>query len=166
MQIKISDEQLRTAAAGGAEAFVDAVKDAIANAVGGELNAEALQQLSADQVTLWAYFILRDEVMDGGFLQLIYNGYGPLFFRNPFPRALDGWGLEDAGKLMRRAHRLYDKYYREIEPEVDDDTFMALFEKYPQFDELDDRFVENEEEWTLAVAHYVDEHLDSFVSVE
>ena len=45
-------------------------------------------------------------------------------------------------------------------------TFMALFEQYPVFDDLDDEFVEEEEDITAAVAHYVDEHLSAFVVVE
>ena len=43
---------------------------------------------------------------------------------------------------------------------------MALFEQYPEFDDLDDAFVENEEEWTALIAHYVDEHLEHFVQVD
>ena len=43
---------------------------------------------------------------------------------------------------------------------------MALFEKYPEFDDLDDAFVENEEMFTSQVAHYVDEHIERFVNIE
>ena len=43
---------------------------------------------------------------------------------------------------------------------------MAMFEQYSEFDDYDDEFVENEEEWTSEVAHYVDEHIDEFVVVE
>lgn len=53
----------------------------------------------------------------------------------------------------------------ELEKERSDEDFMALFEQFPQFDEFDDSFVENEEEWTAMIAHYVDEHLDNFVHV-
>ena len=43
---------------------------------------------------------------------------------------------------------------------------MALFERFAEFDDYDDKFVENEEEWTAAVAHYVDEHIDRFARIE
>ncbi|MBP5392741.1 MAG: DUF4375 domain-containing protein, partial [Bacteroidaceae bacterium] len=46
-----------------------------------------------------------------------------------------------------------------------DEEFMALFEKYPEFDDLDDEFIEMEEEVTDLIAHYVDEHLEQFVQV-
>ena len=42
---------------------------------------------------------------------------------------------------------------------------MALFEQLPEFDDLDDTFVENEEEWTADIAHYVDEHLENFATI-
>jgi len=42
---------------------------------------------------------------------------------------------------------------------------MALFEQYPAFDDLDDTFVEAEEDITAAIALYVDAHLSDFVSV-
>jgi hypothetical protein len=43
---------------------------------------------------------------------------------------------------------------------------MAMFEQYPEFDDYDDEFVENEENWTEAVARYVDEHIEEFVVIE
>ena len=35
----------------------------------------------------------------------------------------------------------------------------------PEFDDLDDTFVENEEEWTGAVAQYIDEHIEQFATI-
>ena len=35
-------------------------------------------------------------------------------------------------------------------------------ERYPEFDDLDDEFVEMEEEVTATLACYVDEHLELF----
>ena len=43
---------------------------------------------------------------------------------------------------------------------------MALFEKYPEFDDLDDEFIEMEEEVTETVARYIDEHLEQFAIIE
>ena len=43
---------------------------------------------------------------------------------------------------------------------------MALFEQLPEFDDLDDTFIENEEEWTAAIARYVDEHIENFATIE
>ena len=83
-----------------------------------------------------------------------------------FDKAVRGWGLPELCSLIRRAHKLYSKYHEEIERECDDDEFMAMFERFPEFDDLDDKFVEGEEGFTSAIAHYVDEHLDRFCEIE
>lgn len=161
----IQDETLRQAASEGMDAFVDAIACAIKNGVGGELCAETMQKLNADQITLLGYLMLRDEVMDGGFVQMIHNGYGPFFFKNPFDLAIRQWGLIDLCRLMRRVKKQYQRYRQNIEVEMTDEEFMALYERMDVFDEFDDEFVGNEEEWTEMVAHYLDEHLDGFVEI-
>ena len=145
-KIEIKDKELREAAEHGVEAFATLVKDHIARAAGGILSGESLSLLNAEQITLWGYFIMRDELMDGGFIQLIYNGYGPFFFDNPFAKA----------KVF------YEEDKKILTCECTDEDFMSLFEQFPHYDDLDDEFVENEEEYTTAIAHYVDENLEKF----
>lgn len=166
IQVTIKDEVLRRAAEDGMDAFLQVFVDAIKAAIGGELTAETMSELTADQVTLLAWNILHDEVMDGGFVQLIHNGYGPFVFKNPLAKALKLWGLRDLSKLIYDAHTLWVRYRDEIERDCTDEEFMALFERFPEFDDLDDDFVENEESWTGAIAHYVDEHIEHFALVE
>lgn len=166
IQVTIKDEVLRKAAEDGMDAFLQVFVDAIKVAIGGELTAETMSELTADQVTLLAWNILHDEVMDGGFVQLIHNGYGPFVFKNPLAKALKLWGLRDLSKLIYDAHTLWVRYRDEIERDCTDEEFMALFERFPEFDDLDDDFVENEESWTGAIAHYVDEHIEHFALVE
>ena len=146
--------------------FVDVFFNAISEAVGGELTAESMANLNADQLTLWAYHALHEEVMDGGFVQLIHNGYGPFIFLNPFAKAMRLWGAHDFSNLVYKARRLYEKYEKPLTRECSDEEFMALFEQYPEFDDLDDAFVEMEEDVTDIICHYVDNHLDDFIKVQ
>lgn len=166
MTIKINDKDLAAAAGEGIDQFLGTIIHAFKQQVGEEeLNVQAMQQLSADQITLWGYMILRDELMDGGFVQLIYNGYGPFFFDNPFAKAMRLWGLHDFSKLLYKAKKVYDEHKADLTKERSDEDFMALFEQYPEFDDLDDEFVEEEENITSAVAYYVDEHMADFVEI-
>ena len=165
-QVTINDATLRQAAADGMDAFVRTFVDAIKGAIGGELTTETLSELNSDQITLLAWDILHDEVMDGGFVQLIHNGYGPFVFKNPLAKALKLWGMRDLSKLIYNAHTLYNKYHETIERDCTDDEFMALFEQFPEFDDMDDEFVEKEEQWTEYIARYIDEHIDNFASVQ
>ena len=76
------------------------------------------------------------------------------------------WGLRELSKLIYDAHTLWLKHRETIEKDCTDEEFMALFEQLPEFDDLDDLFVENEEVWTADIAHYVDDHLDRFATIE
>ena len=166
MEVRVKDSALREAAGEGMDAFVGCFVGAIKEAIGGELTAETMAELNSDQVTLLAWDVLHEEVMDGGFVQLIHNGYGPFIFKNPLAKALKLWGLRELSKLIYSAHTLYIKYGEQIERDCTDDEFMALFEQYPEFDDLDDTFVEEEEKWTADIAHYIDENIERFANVE
>ena len=164
-QIQITDEALRHAASEGMDAFLRVFTDAYYQALGGALTAESMPRLNAAQHTLLAYTILRDELMEGGFCQLIQNGWGPYIFHNPVARALRDWGLGDLTKLLYAARKVYDAHREDLERERTDEEFMAMYEQYEAFDDLEDTFLENEEEWTAQVAHYVDEHLGQFAEI-
>ena len=163
--ILVKDSDLILASQEGIDAFIKVISDAILTSIGGKLTCDNMSELNADQITLIAYSVLRDEVMDGGFVQLIYNGWGPFFFNNPFAKAIRLWGLTDLAPLINKANRLYKKHRADIEKDYTDDEFMELFERFPDFDDLDDKFVENEEQWTNRIAFYVDDNLDKFVTI-
>ena len=159
-EVKVKDTALQQAAGEGMDAFVQVFIDAIMEAIGGELTAATMSELNADQTTLLAWNVLHEEV------QLIHNGYGPFIFKNPFAKAIKQWGMRPLSKLIYDAHTLWLKYREEIEREMSDEEFTALFEQMPEFDDLDDDFVENEEEWTSQIAHYVDEHIENFAIID
>lgn len=164
--ITLKDSQLRNAAQEGIDAFLNCIMEAIKDSCNQTLDANSMQKLNGSQITLWAYYIVREEVMDGGFIQLIHNGYGPFIFDNPFAKAMRLWGLKDFSKLIYKAKELYDEHKEALTQECTDEEFMALFEQYPQFDDLDDSFIENEELFTERIARYVDENLTDFIAIE
>ncbi len=166
IQVTVNDTILRKAADEGMDAFVGVFINAIKEAIGGELTAETMAELNSDQITLLAWDTLHEEVMGGGFVQLIHNGYGPFIFKNPFAKAVKLWGLKDLSKLIYDTHTLYLKHHEELEKDCTDDEFMALFEQYPEFDDFDDEFVEQEEMWTEQIARYVDENIDKFATIK
>ena len=163
--IEITDAALRKAAGEGMDTFIQVFTDRYKEVIGGELTAESMPLLTGEQHTLLAYQIFRDEVMDGGFCQLIQNGYGGYIFANPFAKVMRLWGPEDFGKLVYRAKKIYDAHREDLERERTDDEFMAMYEQYEAFDELEEEFLEKEEGITAMVASYVDEHLELFAKI-
>lgn len=165
-EVVVSRRSLDAAQHEGMDAVMTLFVGAINNAIDSQLTAATMAQINADQTTLLAYDIMRNEVMDGGFVQLIHNGYGAFIFLNPFARAVRGWGLPELAALVNKGHKLYGIYHKEIEAECSDDEFMAMFERFAQFDNLDDKFVENEEEWTAAVVRHVIDNAGHFARIE
>lgn len=162
----VKEESIIKAANEGMDEFINLIADALLESVGGSLDATTMQQLNADQLTVIAYIWMRNEVMDGGFVQLIHNGFGGFIFENPFARIIKSWGLKELGRLVYNVKKLYHEHGASIQADCTDEEFMELFEKYPAFDDYDDTFVENEEEWTSGMAYYIDEHLQDFITIE
>lgn len=83
IKVEITDKELSQAASNGISDFLDLIIEKTRTAIGGELSADNMQQMSSQQITLIGYATLRDELMNGGFIQLIHNGYGAFFFPQP-----------------------------------------------------------------------------------
>lgn len=163
--IKLSDAVLQKAAGEGMDEFIQAFTDKYKEVIGGELTVETMALLTGEQHSLLAYQIFRDEIMVGGFCQLIQNGYGSYIFDNPFAKVMRLWGAEEFSKLVYQAKRIYDAHREDLEKERTEDEFMAMYEQYEAFDELEEEYFEMEEQVTAIIASYVDEHLELFAEV-
>lgn len=162
MRVQIKDEALRKSAMEGMDEFLQVFIDAYEETIGGELNAKTMELLNGHQLSLLAYYYFRHEVMEGGFVQLIYNGYGPFIFDNPFAKAMRLMGAKDFSKLIYKAKEIYDANKEELTREKSDDEFMASYEQFEIFDELEEKFMEEEERITTILATFVDENIELF----
>lgn len=163
--IEINEKDIIEASPKGMDEFIKVFTNKYKAMIGDSFNAESMSLLNGEQHTLLAYEILRDEVLEGGFCQLIQNGYGGYIFNNPFARVMREWGLQEFSKLIYKAKKIYDNNKADLERERTDDEFMAMYESYEQFDDLEDTFIENEEEITAHIAHFVDEHIEDFAKI-
>jgi len=165
-QVTVKDSELSQAALAGMGDFLQVFINAIREAIGGEPTPETMAELNADQMTLLCWDTLREEVMVGGFIQLIHNGYGTFIFKNPFAKALNKmWHIRDLSKMLYEVHTLWLENREVLERDCTDEEFMALYEQFPQFDDYDDAFIENEPQWTEEIAQYVDNHIEQFATV-
>jgi hypothetical protein len=165
-QITITDAQMRQAAEEGMDAFLRAITDQYLAATGGSLNADTMPLLNGWQHSLLGYRFLCDELNEGGFVQLIQNGYGPYIFLNPFAKAMRLMGAHKLSKLIYEAKKIYDAHRDDLEQDRSDDEFMAMYEQYEAFDDLEEEFMDIEELETAHIAEYVDNHLEEFITVE
>ena len=90
--IQIKDNILVSASEKGMDEFLQVFTDAYLDAIGGKLTEETMPLLNANQHTLLAWHFFSTEMREGGFVQLIQNGYGSYIFENPFARAIKQFG--------------------------------------------------------------------------
>jgi hypothetical protein len=162
MSIIIKGKQLEKAASKSMDVFLEIFTDAYLSATGGQLNEQTMSLLNGVQHSLLAYHIFREEVLQGGFVQLIQNGYGGYIFRNPFAKTLKIFGAEELSKIVYKAREIYDKHQQDLEKTTTEEEFTAMYEQYEAFDALEERFFEIEEDCTEIIARYVDGHLQDF----
>lgn len=140
--------------------YLNHTTDSLLASVGGQLTDANMDHLSIDDHCLLAYRYLRDEVMEGGFIQLIQNGYGPYVLLGPFPMLMKKqWGLRDFGQLLFDVAREYKRNRQQLEADKTDDEFMAQYEQFETINELGDDYLDDfEETVTPAIAQYYKEH--------
>ncbi len=165
-KIKISDTALAAAAQEGMDEFLKVFTDKYLEVTGGNINAETMPLLNGYQHSLLGYHLFREEINEGGFVQLIQNGYGPYIFDNPFAKAMRIFGAKEFSKLVYDAKKIYDANKEDLEKECNEDEFMAMYEKYEAFDELEEKFMDMEELVSAQIADYVDNNMEQFAEVE
>jgi hypothetical protein len=163
--IEILDSALKEAASLGMDEFINVFTNKYLEILGGNLNAEKMGLLNGAQHSVLAYHFFREEVMEGGFVQLIQNGYGGYIFDNPFAKSMRLFGAEDFSKLIYKAKKIYDAHKEDLEKERSEDDFMAMYEQYEEFDDLEEEFLNSEEEVSSIIAEYIDEHLEEFAII-
>ena len=160
--IQIRETTIIEAAEKGTDEFLKVFTDAYLEALGGDITAENMGLLNGYQHTLLALRFFSEEVNEGGFVQLIQNGYGGYIFDNPVAKALKLMGATGLSKILYKAKEIYDAHREELERETTDEEFTAMYVDFEQFDELEEKFFYMEEEEIQLIAQYVDEHLEDF----
>jgi len=166
MSVKIAGEKLEKASQESNNAFLAVFIDAYLNVTKNKLDSTTMPLLNGWQHSLLSYHYFREELLQGGFVQLIQNGYGSYIFKNPFAKSLKIIGAEELSKIVYKAKEIYDKHQKDLERETTDDEFHAMYEQYEDFAELEERFFDIEEECTSIIAYYVDQHIGDFAEIE
>ena len=163
--IQIKDSDLAAAAGKGMDEFLQVLTDAYLQALGGKLTADNMQLLNGSQHTLLAHRFFQDEMRDGGFVQLIQNGYGGYIFENPFAKAIKQFGAAELAKLIYKAKEIYDPNKTALERETTEEEFNAMYVDFEVFDDLEELYFDIEEQQTSLIAAYVDNHIADFAEI-
>lgn len=139
--------------------ILDPYQEAIDEA---EDEEDILDQLTDDQHVLLVYDALYGQVTNGGFLQLIHNGYGQFVFGTPFIEDLQRWSLNRTVQLLQQAETIYMEHREYLEQDRDLEAFSALYKAFTAFEPLDDAFYGIMDEETNLFRQYLEKHLDQF----
>ena len=102
--------------------------------------------------------------MEGGFIQLITNGYAGYVLEGPFALVLKKmWGMKELAQLVFDVKREYHLHKDELERDMTDEEFMALYEQLETLNEMGDSFLDDyQEQTTPAVRDYVMKNAEKF----
>lgn len=163
--IQIPSSELKQAMHKGDKEFLRSIAETYLTAIGGNLNTSNMQLLNGWQHVLLSWYFFSTEMDEGGFVQLIQNGYGGYIFDNPFAKALRLMGARDLSKLLYKAKKIYDENKTILERDTSEEEFNAMYVDFEQFDELEEEYFDMEEEQLEIISAYVKEHLSDFVDI-
>lgn len=163
--IQIEEKNIIEAAEKGMDEFLKVFSDAYIKVMEDGMTSANMDKLNGYQHTILAFRYFTDEIREGGFIQLIQNGYGGYIFDNPTAKALRQMGARDLSKILYKAKEIYDANKQDLERETTEEEFMAMYEQYEEFDELEEKYMEIEEEQTFIIAQYVDDNIEDFATI-
>lgn len=141
-------------------AILEPYQDAIEEA---EDEDTILDQLSDDQHVLLVYDALYGQVTNGGFLQLIHNGYGQFVFETSFIDELQRWSLNETAALLRMAESIYVEHKALLEQDRELEEFSRLYKEFTSFEPLDSTFYDIMDGEVIRFRNYLETHLTTFV---
>lgn len=142
--------------------FIDPYYETMSSDPSGEI----MNDFTAEQHTLLAFNFLYGEVTNGGFIQLIQNGYGGYIFDDPFSEYIKRWGALEIGKIVDDAKILYNQNKVNLEKETDLEGFSKMYEEFTEFEPLDNRFYEAMDDEVEIIRKYIESNIEHFAIVE
>lgn len=97
-----------------------------------------MDELSHGQQLLLSYDYVRMQVLQGGFIQFIQNGYTGLLL--PMPEWLSAIGATDMAKVLDDVLKVYVLNHEMMDKKTTVEEFALLYEELKEFEQLDDTF--------------------------
>ena len=122
-----------------------------------------IESLSPGQELLIRYDYVRMQVLQGGFIQLIQNGYVNLLLSMPL--MLKQVGAVVMGQLLDDVLKVFSLNYEGLSKETSVEEFAKLYEEYTEFEELDARFAQENAATEKAIVAYALRFPDEFMAL-
>jgi len=112
-----------------------------------------------------AILMLDAQVLNGGFTQFYYNGYGGYAkeFDIDFAKAFENLGLKETAKIIKDADKFYQPFLHNLSANDNGSVegYTKFLELCPEND-FDDKYAELYNKNNLYVRRYIKKHIDVF----
>ncbi len=130
-----------------------------------EANEDAIQTFSNKQLLPLIYSALFAEVADGGFLQLILNGYADSVLNKDFMESLNEAGMTETARLIDEVKIIFDQNQSLLTGEKNVEEIDGIYAEFKMFIPLEDRFYEIMDREVQVLRKYIEQNRAQFVEV-
>lgn len=120
-----------------------------------------LDDLSEGQQLMLSYDYIRMQVLQGGFIQLIQNGYVSLLL--PIPAMLQKLGADEMAKAIDDALKVFVLNNEALSKETSVQEFAKLYNEFKEFEILDNKFQELDADTSNRIVLYALNNLHDFI---
>lgn len=121
-----------------------------------------IETLSPGQELLLRYDYVRMQVMQGGFIQLLQNGYVGLL--PPLPEMLSQVGAAEMAQVIDDVLRVFALNNEALSRETTVEEFARLYEEFKEFEALDASFESLNAETEIILVDYALRFPDEFMA--
>jgi hypothetical protein len=122
-----------------------------------------LDELSDGQQLFISYDYVREQVGQGGFIQLLQNGYVGLL--PAMPEWLKMVDAPEMAQLIDDVLKVFVLNNEILSAKTTPEEFAKLYDEFKEFEILDEKFSELHPAAIKAMTDYAQRHLDEFVSL-
>jgi len=124
---------------------------------------DLMDELNPGQQLLLSYDYLRTQVMQGGFIQLIQNGYVGLL--PDMPQLLEDAGAPEMALVIDDALKVYVLNKEILSQKTTVEEFALLYNELKEFEGIDDRFAQYNDATVKAIVENALEYPETFVTL-
>jgi hypothetical protein len=133
--------------------------------ISSDTTGQIQQRMTAEQSVLLAYITMDNEVNNGGFIQLIENGFGSYIFDNHLSDYLREWGAADTADILDQARTIYLAKKNILEKEKTLEEFARLYQEHPDFEAIESRYYAIADTQRATIRDYISTHIALFDSL-
>lgn len=122
------------------------------------------EELTEGQQMLICYDYIQNHVLQGGFIQLIQNGYVKMLV--PMPQWLQATGDEQMAQVIDDALKAYVINQDVLDKETSVQEFANLYEFLPVFPPLDELFKKYHPKTVEIMLNYATNHIEEFANIQ